>query len=95
MSNFEIGENVLLNGKTYKIIGTHKRSFLLEKDGKQYKATAAKMGKIQDQNKRGIGVGRKKRSKKSATFYMEKRLAYTCASSPLSTIRSIIVLTVL
>lgn len=73
--NFEIGENILLNGNTYKIIGTIKRSFLLERDGKKYKATAAKMGKIEDQNKRGIGVGRKKRQPKSDTFYMEQRLA--------------------
>lgn len=76
MQNFAIDENVLLNGKTYKIIGTVKRSFLLERDGKKYKATAAMMGKIKDQNSRGIGVGRKKRQKKSDTFYMEKRLAY-------------------
>jgi len=70
---FEIGENVLLNGKTYKIIGTIKRSFLLEKDGKKYKATAKMMGKIQDQNKAGIGVGRKKRQ---SIDYMAKRLAW-------------------
>ena len=75
-TDFKIGEDVLLNGKTYKIIGTVKRSFLLEKNGKQYKATAKMMGKIQNQNERGIGVGRKKRQKKSDTFYMEKRLAY-------------------
>lgn len=76
MSNFEIGENVLLNGKTYKIIGTIKRSYLLEKDGKRYKATAKMMGKIQNQNAMGIGVGRKKRQAKSDTFYMERRLAF-------------------
>jgi hypothetical protein len=76
MSNFEIGENVLLNGKTYKIIGTVKRSFLLEKDGKRYKATAKMMGKIQKQNEMGIGVGRKKRQAKSDTYYMEQRLAF-------------------
>lgn len=73
MSNFQIGEEVLLNGKTYKIIGTIKRSFLLERDGKQYKATAKMMGKIQDQNKRGIGVGRKKRTR---IDHMAKRLDY-------------------
>ena len=76
MSEFKIGENVLLNGKTYKIVGTVKRSFKLERDGKFYKATANMMGKIQDQNSRGVGVGRKKRQKKSDTFYMEQRLAY-------------------
>jgi len=77
MSEFKIGENVLLNGKTYKIIGTVKRSFLLEKDGKKYKATAKKMGKIKDQNKIGIGVGRK-----SSTYHMEKRLAYSKIFNP-------------
>lgn len=77
MSNFKIGEDVLLNGKTYKIVGTIKRSFLLERDGKQYKATSKMMGKIQDQNAKGIGVGnRKKRTKKSDTYYMEKKLAW-------------------
>ena len=74
--DFRIGENVLLNGKTYKIIGTIKRSFLLERDGKKFKATANKMGKIQNQNSKGIGNNRKERQKKSATFYMERRLAY-------------------
>lgn len=75
MSEFKIGEDVLLNAKTYKIIGTIKRSFLLERDGKKYKATAAKMGKIKDQNSRGIGNGRKKKQAKSDTFYMDQRLA--------------------
>jgi hypothetical protein len=75
MSNnkFQIGESVLLNGKTYEIIGTIKRSFLLERDGKQYKATAKMMGKIQDQNKMGIGVGRKKRQAKD---YLAEKLAW-------------------
>ena len=76
MSDFEIGQKVLLNGKMYKIIGTIKKSFLLERGGKRYKATAAKMGKIKDQNSNGIGNSRKKREKKSATHYMEQRLAY-------------------
>jgi rubrerythrin len=44
MSNFEIGEMVMLNGKEYKIVGTVKRSFKLERDGKFYKATAKMMG---------------------------------------------------
>jgi hypothetical protein len=34
------------------------------------------MGKIQDQNANGIGVGRKKRAKKSATHNMEIRLQF-------------------
>jgi hypothetical protein len=76
MAKFEIGENVLLNGKTYQIIGTIKRSFLLERDGKKYKATAKMMGKIQDQNKNGIGVGQKKRTKRPDKFYMNQRLEW-------------------
>ena len=78
MSNFKIGENVLLNGKTYKIVDTVKRSFLLEKDGKKYKATSKMMGKIQNQNERGIGNNRKKRTynKRSAFYYMEKRFNF-------------------
>jgi hypothetical protein len=47
---FEIGQTILLNGKHYKIVGTKARSYLLEKDGKMYKATADKMTKIQNQN---------------------------------------------
>jgi len=81
--NFEIGQEVSLNGKTYKIAGTVKRSWLLEKDGKQYKATSNMMKKIQEQNERGIGMGkRRKRQKKSATFHMEKRLAYRKIFNP-------------
>jgi hypothetical protein len=45
-----IGQEVELNGKTYKVIGTVKKSYLLEKDGKQYKATADKIKKIQNHN---------------------------------------------
>ena len=48
--SFQIGQTVLLNGKEYKIVGTKARSFLLERDGKTYKATADKMSKIQVQN---------------------------------------------
>lgn len=83
-ATFEIGEDVLLNGKFYKIIGTIKRSFLLEKksNGKQYKATAKMMSKIKDQNKQGIGVGRKKRTTKPDNFYMEKKLAYDKIFNP-------------
>ena len=74
--DFEIGQEVKLNGATYKIIGTIKRSWLLEKGGKQFKATSNMMKKIQEQNKLGIGIGKRKRQKKSSTHYMEKRLAY-------------------
>lgn len=74
--DFQIGQEVSLNGKTYKIAGTVKRSWLLEKDGKTYKATSAMMKKIQEQNDKGIGTGRKNRTKRSSTFYMERRLAY-------------------
>jgi len=61
---FKIGQEVELNGEVYKISGTHKRSFILEKDGKHYKATASKLQKIQAQKE------------KSATFYMERRLEW-------------------
>lgn len=74
--NFKIGQEVQLNGKTYKIAGTIKRSWLLEKDGKQYKATSNMMKKIQEQNERGIGMGKRNRQKRSATYHMEKRLTY-------------------
>jgi len=80
--NFEIGQEVNLNGKTYKITGTHKRSWLLTMNGKTFKATSALMKKIQEQNKNGIGVGRRKRQKRSATFHMEKRLAYNKIFNP-------------
>lgn len=50
--SYKIGQEVQLNGATYKIVGTVKKSFLLEKDGKQYKATADKLGKIEKQNER-------------------------------------------
>lgn len=75
MSNFQIGEEVMLNGKTYKITGTYKRSFLLERDGKQYKATAKMMQKIQKQNENGIGMGRRSREARSKTYHLENRLA--------------------
>lgn len=48
--SFQIGQTVQLNGKDYKITGTHAKSFLLERDGKIYKATADKLAKIQNQN---------------------------------------------
>jgi hypothetical protein len=38
--SFQIGQTVQLNGKDYKITGTHAKSFLLERDGKVFKATA-------------------------------------------------------
>lgn len=50
--SFQIGETVSLNGKDYKIVGTKARSYLLERDGKTYKATANKLTKIQAQNSR-------------------------------------------
>ena len=95
--NFEIGQEVKLNGKTYKITGTHKRSWLLTMNGKTFKATSALMKKIYfynamishknvrdlGKNERGLGVGkRNKREKRSATFHMEKRLAYNKIFNP-------------
>ena len=73
---YKIGQEVSLNGETYKIAGTVKRSWLLEKDGKQYKATSKMMSRIEEQNKNGIGVGRKKRAKKSPTKWIDERVAY-------------------
>ena len=49
-TTFNIGDRVTLNGKEYTITGTVARSFILTRDGKQYKATADKMTKIQVQN---------------------------------------------
>ena len=74
--NFEIGQEIQLNNKRYKIAGTVKRSWLLERNGKKYKATSNMMEKIIDQNKNGIGMGRRKHQKRSAFFHMEKRVAW-------------------
>jgi len=72
---FQIGQSVKLNGEVYEIVGTVKRSWLLQKDGKNYKATSNVMKKIQEQNSLGIGnTPRKKRQKRSDTYWMEKRL---------------------
>jgi hypothetical protein len=49
-NTFKIGDEVTLNGKQYTITGTIARSFILTRDGKQYKATADKLSKIQNQN---------------------------------------------
>jgi hypothetical protein len=48
----KIGDQVILNGKEYTITGTIARSFILTREGKQYKATADKMSKIVSQNNR-------------------------------------------
>ena len=37
----EIGQNVTLYGKTYKVVGTVKRSWQLERGGKNYKVTSS------------------------------------------------------
>ena len=63
-----IGETVVLNGKEYKITGTHKRSFILEKDGKQYKATQDKINKILEQNS-------KPQPEKDTRSFLERRIA--------------------
>jgi len=60
MSGFKIDDMVKLNTKTYKIVGTVKRSFLLEDErGKRYKATSKTMVKIKEQNDRGVGIGKR------------------------------------
>ena len=86
MAHFEIGEHVMLNGKEYKIIGTVKRSYKLERldNGKHYKATANMMGKIQHQNARGIGVGRRKRAELPEFFHMKKRVEFNKLFDPVS-----------
>ena len=68
--SFELGQTVMLNGKEYKIIGTKARSFILERDGKQYKATADKLTKIQQQNSQ------------PAVSYLERRVAFAKLFNP-------------
>jgi len=70
---FKENTSVTLNNKTYKIVGTIKRSWLLERDGKQYRATTAMMNKIKQQNQNGIGNGRRR---KRTIDHMARRLAY-------------------
>lgn len=65
MTNF-IGQEVVLNGKTYKITGTNKRSFVLELDGKKYTATQDKINKIIALNNQA----------KVDFFYLEQRLRF-------------------
>lgn len=72
MTTYSVGQSVKLNTKTYKIVGTIKRSFLLECDGKQYKMTGKAMDKCKAHNKKGVGTG--KRTQKSSTFYMNRRV---------------------
>jgi len=71
----EIGDRIKLNGAMYTITGPHKRSWLMEKDsnGKTYKCTAAMIGKIQNQNKMGVGTKKQWREK---TNHMARRLQY-------------------
>lgn len=77
MADYEIGQRVKLNGKTYKIDRPFKRSWILTRNGKEYKATSAMMNKIKDQNERGIGTGnRRKRKQKSDKHYMMIRVDY-------------------
>ena len=79
MSDFQIGDRVKLNTKFYNIVGTHKRSWLLEDaKGKKFKATSNMMNKIKNQNDRGIGIGkrRQRRTNRSATHHMERRFNF-------------------
>jgi hypothetical protein len=66
--SINIGDTVELNGKEYKIVGTIKRSYLLEREGKQYKATADKIKKIQQITGQ--------RESTPTTSYLERRVAY-------------------
>ena len=63
----EIGQNVTLQGKTYKVVGSVKRSWLLEKGGVNYKVTSSMIEKIL-----GVGVTNKPKAKRKT--WMEKRL---------------------
>ena len=53
-----IGNTVKLNGKEYKVVGKEKRSYLLELDGKQYKATEEKINKIIEQNSQPVSTAK-------------------------------------
>jgi hypothetical protein len=74
-TTMKVGERIKLNGEMYTFIGPHKRSWLISKDstGKTYKCTAAMIGKIQNQNKMGIGTKSRERKK---TNHMADRLRY-------------------
>lgn len=50
MNTFSIGQKITLNNKEYTIIGVEKKSYILEKDGKKFKATALKIQKILNQS---------------------------------------------
>lgn len=44
-----IGDKVLLNGKTYEIVGVHKRSYLLKgENGKTYKCGPEKLDRMEN-----------------------------------------------
>lgn len=45
MTSLQINESFNLDGKEYKIVGTAKRSLILECNGKKYKTTHAKIQK--------------------------------------------------
>lgn len=77
MSEFKIGDRVKLNTKYYTIVGTVKRSWLLEDaNGKKYKATSNMMNRIKEQNKRGIGTGKRRNTNTNPTRRIEERLRY-------------------
>ncbi len=63
----EIGQNITLQGKTYKVVGTVKRSWLLEKGGVNYKVTSSMIEKM-------IGVDVTNKPKTKRKTWMEKRL---------------------
>lgn len=52
-----VGQEVELNGIVYKVVGTIKKSYLLEHDGKQYKITADKIKRIQNYKSGETSVG--------------------------------------
>lgn len=52
--SYQIGQTFTFSGKQYKVIGVDKRSFILESDGKEYKATADKIKKMIEQENRPV-----------------------------------------
>lgn len=74
--NYSIGQEVKLNGEMYTIVGTIKRSWLLEKDGQQFKATSKMMDRIAEQNRRGYGNRRRQGSRRPSVDYIQRRLDF-------------------
>lgn len=77
MATISIGQMVTLNGKDYKITGKDKKSFILEYEGKEYKATAEKIQKILDQNSAPQGSFLERRIARNRLFNKSARMPET------------------